>query len=110
MDSFAQLLQASGELEKQKLEEGRTQNGNIISSPKSNKETEKKQDITNDEKQNSEPEKYINVSITTNAHKKLKTLSSLTGKNIRDLMTEIIDERFKATFEAELKKFSSECL
>lgn len=106
MDSFAQLLQASGELEKQKLEEGRTQNSNIISS----KKEENNQDITKEEKQNSEPEKYINVSITTNAHKKLKTLSSLTGKNIRDLMTEIIDERFKATFETELKKFNKECL
>lgn len=72
MDSLSQLLQASDELEKQKLEEGRTQNGNIISS----KKEENYQDIPK-EKQNSEPEKYINVSITTNAHKKLKTLSSL---------------------------------
>ena len=110
MDSFSQLLQASEELEKQKIEEGRSKNSSTAPKSNNSKIENNNSEAVKNTKQNGEVEKYINVSITTNAHKKLKTLSSLTGKNIRDLMSEIIYERFRLTFDAELKKFSNECL
>jgi len=110
MDNFSKLLQASNELEKQKIEEGRSQNSSTSLKTNGGKTENKTTDTTKEVKQKGEGEKYINVSITTTAHKKLKTLSTLTGKNIRDLMSEIIDERFKLTFDAELKKFSNEYL
>ena len=110
MDSFSQLLQASEELEKQKIEEGRSKNSSTAPKSNNSKKENNNSEAVKNTKQNGEVEKYINVSITTNAHKRLKTLSRLTGKNIRDLMSEIIDERFRLTFDAELKKFSNECL
>ena len=89
MDNFSKLLQASNELEKQKIEEGRSQNSSTSLKTNGGKTENKTTDTTKEVKQNGEGEKYINVSITTTAHKKLKTLSTLTGKNIRGLHTSV---------------------
>lgn len=87
-------------------EEGKAQP--INDSTTNNRDKRKrKTSKTDSDSKNSSPETLINIGIPVQMHRKLKTLSSLKGIPVRNLLCEIIEYSFDKKYEKEMKDLIS---